>query len=253
MPSTGVLMRLLEIRGDNQSTDEVILQPGVTANWLRFLRTRAEHRARAIGGAIEIASGKAGTFSPTTRTDMAVGRAHMVDPGQWHRLSNTSKEPVTFHITLKPSWNPQRAMFRLEDRIFRGDEVWFEVKTHIGDRSNRAMYMLHQLGARRGNVSVRLDPGTESIECFHRKAAVTITGVSGIGTLRIDGAPRQLSPRNRVVVKPGQRYHLRNARKQPFQANQIHVPQWEPDDTFYVTGQHVIPGDQAWFEFVVPN
>jgi mannose-6-phosphate isomerase-like protein (cupin superfamily) len=243
----------MEIRGDDQSTDEVILQPGFVANWLRFPGTRAEHRARGEGGVVEVAGGPPGTFGPSKRSKMPVARAAVVSNGEWHRLANTGSHPLTVHVTLKPSWNPKRAEFRLGDRQFRGDEVWFEVKTHIADRTARAMYQLHDLSAKQGNVSVRLAPGIESIETFHKGATVVITGVEGSGVVRIDGKPQDLKAAGKVTVRPGQRYQLQNPTRQPFQVNQVHEPQWEPADTFYVHDKLVIPGSQVWFEFVVPD
>lgn len=253
MPSTGVLMRLLEISGDDYSIDEVILQPGVTANWLRFPQTRAEHRAMAPGARLEIAGGRPGTFGPSSTRSMAVARARIVSKGEWHRLSNPSGHALTVNVTLRPSWNPKRAHFRLGDRQFRGDEVWFEVKTHLGDKTVRAMYQLHALSAAKGDVSVRLEPGAESIETFHRTATVTVVGAAGEGELVVDGAVRPIRARTSVVVQPGQHYQLKNRSRKPFEVNQTHKPQWEPHDTFYVSDGRTLPGNQVWFEFVVPD
>lgn len=254
MPSTGVLMRLLEMKGDAESTDEVILPPGMTANWLRFADTRAEHLPMGPGGRVEVVSGRAGTFSRATKkTALPPKRPFVVRGGVWHRLANPSRHPLTVHVKLKPTWNPKRAYFRLDGREFRGDEVWFEVKTHVTDRIARAMYRLHDLSAKRGNVSCRLAPKTSSIETFHKGAKVTIKCVEGTGTILVNGSPRALKVDDSVVVKPGQHYQLQNTSARPFEVNQIHEPQWEPEDTFYVEAGAVLPGNQVWFEFVVPD
>jgi mannose-6-phosphate isomerase-like protein (cupin superfamily) len=245
----------MEISGDDHSIDEVVLQPGVTANWLRFVDTRAQHQAIGTGAIVEIAGGRPGTFDTTnTRTrPLSLRAPTILEEGEWHRLSNPTKQPVTVHVTLSPTWNPARAYFRLNEKEYRGDGVWFEVRTHIGDKIARAMYQLHSLSADLGNVSARLAPGAASIETFHRKATVTISGTEGEGVLRVDGATQEIRERVSIVVNPGQHYQLLNTSKAAFQVNQLHKPQWEPHDTFYVEDQKVIPGNQVWFDFVVPD
>lgn len=255
MPSTGILMRLLEINGDDHSIDEVVLQPGVTANWLRFVNTRAQHQAITPGATAEVVGGRPGRFEPadTRMRPLALRAPTIFEEGEWHRLANPTNNPVTVHVTLSPTWNPDRAYFRLNDREYRGDGVWFEVRTHIGDETARAMYQLHSLSADLGNVSARLAPEAASIETFHRRATVTITGTEGGGVLRVDGTPHDIRPGVSIVVNPGQRYQLLNPSRAQFQVNQLHRPQWDPHDTFYVQARRVVPGHQVWFDFVVPD
>lgn len=255
MPSTGVLMRLTEIKGNEYSVDEVILPPKTEANWLRFPETKAQHRIMGAGGQIEMLK-LGGNFElkgHRSIRELTPKKATVISNGQWHRFINPSADPLTLVVKLTPPWNPQRAHFRLGNREFRGDEVWFEVKTHLNDKTARAMYMLHELSAARGFVSVRLNPKVESLECYHKTSTVSIKGVKEKGVVRINGTPRTLGPGEEVVIKPGQRYQLQNPNDKTWEVEQTHKKQWEPEDTFYVLDDKVIPGDQVWFEFVVPD
>lgn len=237
-----VLMRLVEIRGDDYSVDELVMKPGAGGEELRWTGTRVEYRPRTPGGVIEVEG---------RRRLLPTARATILDKGQWHRLSNPTKYPWAGFMTFKPPWNPQRAFFRVGGREFRGDQVWFELRTHLGDRTERAMYQLHQLSAKLGKVSVRLAPKARSLESFHKNATVVVTGVEGSGTIRINGKPQQIRAKQRVVIEPGQRYQLLNPTEQMWQVRQIHRPQWEPDDTFYVYNKFLVPAYQVWFEFTV--
>lgn len=254
MPHTGVMMRLLEMKGDQESTDEVVLQPGTVANWLRFPGTHVEHRALTDGATIEVSGGPpAGAPGQGHKDQLPKGQVRAVTNGEWHRLANESNHPLTVHVRLQPTWNPKRAHFHLNNRHFRGDEVWFEVKTQVGDTTARALYQLHDLSAGKGDVSSRLSPNSESIETFHHNATVTLNVTQGSGTVVLDGNPQQVNAGDSITVNPGQHYQLQNHTAAPFEVNQIHTPQWQPDDTFYVSNNAVIGGDQVWFEFVVPD
>jgi mannose-6-phosphate isomerase-like protein (cupin superfamily) len=270
------MMRLLEMKGDSESTDEVVIPGGMKANWLRFADTRAEHRVkgpeRHPGGQVEVAVEPGPRFVANSRINsLARGEMHVVENGEWHRWVNPHNDPLTVLVTLKPTWNPKRAYFRLGEREFRGDEVWFEVKTHVSDRIARAMYKLHDFSAELGNVSCRLAPKVSSIETFHKEATVTIKCTSGVGEIVLNAEPKRMEVGDTVVVDPGEHYQLRHLtsrpvwsgprrfsnwwpsiRRTPFEVNQMHRPQWEPADTFYVDAGTVIPADLVWFEFVVP-
>jgi hypothetical protein len=61
-----------------------------------------------------------------------------------------------------------------------------------------------------------------------------------------------MRPGDRAEVKPGMRYQLHNPLDEPWQVNQIHEPQWEPDDTFYISLEgSIIPGDQVGLEVAI--
>jgi mannose-6-phosphate isomerase-like protein (cupin superfamily) len=247
LKGTGVVMRLLEMKGDDYSVDEVIIQPGVKANWLRFLKTKAEHRAKERGAHIEVDGVSRKKKIPTTRSTV-------LEKGEWHRVVNQTEKPLKLKVKLTPSWNPQRAYFRVDDREYRGDEVWFELKTYAGDKTGRAKYKLHDLSAKKGNVSVLLGPKEQSLETSHDNATVVITCIEGSGLLYLDGKEQTLKKDEKVKIAPQQRYQLENNTKEPFMVNQIHQPQWEPADTWYYYGKdRKVHADEVWFEFVVAD
>lgn len=239
-----VLMRLLEIKGDDYSVDECVMDPGAGGEELRWEGTQVEYLTRVPRGEIEIGN---------KSRPLPGSKAFIVKKDQRHKLRNSSPYPWSFQMTFKPPWNPKRAFYRVGKREIRGDEVWFELRTHLGDRISRAKYQLHELGAKMGNVSVQLNPGAKSLESFHKGATVIVTGVKGSGVIRIDGEPQEMKVGDKVIVKPGQPYQLQNTTRRPWLVNQIHRPQWEPDDTFYIYDDRIIPADQVWFEFIVSD
>lgn len=242
---SGILLRLLEMHGDEFSIVEGVVQPGAEGYDQRHVDTKLVFEPRGPGAEMIV---------DNETLSLGTTRSMTLDRGQWHRMRNPSPHPWSFKFTMTPPWNPNRAFVRFDDREVPGSEMWFEVRTYVGDEISRAKFRLRELSAGKGLVDVLLAPGAISLVEYHLKSISTFTGVQGEGVLRLDGKPRRIKPGDAVVVEPGVQYQFRNTEDQPWLLSGVHTPQWEPADTVYVSTKGArIPGDQVWFEVGVPE
>jgi mannose-6-phosphate isomerase-like protein (cupin superfamily) len=246
---TGVLVKVEE--QDDQSTRvEGTVKPGavefdqiITKEW------QVESTDRPL--AVDVAG--RGAVTP-------VGVAVEVKARQPLRFKNPGKRTIKF-VARQPVWDPKDYSYRYRDRRIAGAEMWFELKTSDVDRVPRPMYNVVSAGGQGNFVVITVEPNTETVRSYYTDDRYVITGLVGTGAVEVTrGRSRPKSTTiqrgTTVTLQPNDVFRLINTTRSDFmvEVRSVSARYWTPDSTYFETKKgKFVPGNQIYFEFVIPG
>jgi mannose-6-phosphate isomerase-like protein (cupin superfamily) len=243
---TGNVVRILAIEGDAGNTIEGTVKPGALTLTQMFTTGKWDQ---------EIVKGKAVIKIDNSQQTLAAGAKIKIKPKQKFKFEN--KGDKAWQFTARHStWMPDKFFYQFGNLQVPGTEMWFELKTSSDDDTKRPMYNVRAADETGTFVVTLVEPGTETLTAFYKDGDNIITGLSGEGTVVLDGKSQGLARGASVTVKKNQRFKLRTTSNASLLAEirPTKPRMWNPMTSFYETSKgNFVTGDLVWFEYILPS